>query len=516
MKPTRGELGERGIGATEIAPGAARVFVVGMLAALFGVSALEVRTAWTPAISAWSGLGGSRGWLGVNAALRDGLHAFEDRLREEAWLTKTLVPPLQRFKAEWLKLGNESVVLGADGWLHYAPDVAALTDRIPAEQLARAASAIRDFAAYLGGRGIDLILVPVPPKTAYAATTLAPRARATPIRRTEFAEFWRALERDHIRVFDPDSAWSNSPPESLYLRADTHWTFEAMERVAANLADRLRQLYGFAPPRSQRFERDEEAIFGIGDLARMLGDGLPPEWGAPQDQQIRPVRDGPFAWRPVAGSPVFLLGDSFSNIYSQEALGWGTGAGFAEQLSFHLGFPIDRIVRNDAGARGTRELLARELAAGRDRLAGVRVVVWQFAERELFHGDWRSVSFVLGTPRHTGFTPPPPSPAVWTATVAAVSAIPAPKRVPYADHIASIHLVDVAGEGAEGAEALAYAWSLTNHHRAAAARLRPGDRLRFAVRSWAEMADQLDGVNRSELDDDRFFDAEPVWVEPLP
>jgi len=93
-----------------------------------------------------------------------------------------------------------------------------------------------------------------------------------------------------------------------------------------------------------------------------------------------------------------LLGDSFTNIYAVRSafaqsedgvpLDWGESAGLAEQLSHHLGRPVDRIARNAGGSHSTRRDLARDLARGGDRLDGVRVVVWQFAVRELSHGDW--------------------------------------------------------------------------------------------------------------------------------
>ena len=73
---------------------------------------------------------------------------------------------------------------------------------------------------------------------------------------------------------------------------------------------------------------------------------------------------------------MLLLGDSFSAVYSQAELGWGTGAGLAERLSWHLGLPVDRIVRNAGGATAAREALAAALAAEPGRLDGVRVVVW--------------------------------------------------------------------------------------------------------------------------------------------
>ena len=91
-------------------------------------------------------------------------------------------------------------------------------------------------------------------------------------------------------------------------------------------------------------------------------------------------------WRPSPSADVLLLGDSFTNIYSLSTLGWGDGAGFAEQLSYELERPVDRITQNDEGAHATRVALRR---AGADRLAGKRVVIYQFAARELGLGDWR-------------------------------------------------------------------------------------------------------------------------------
>jgi alginate O-acetyltransferase complex protein AlgJ len=83
---------------------------------------------------------------------------------------------------------------------------------------------------------------------------------------------------------------------------------------------------------------------------------------------------------------VLVLGDSFANIYSLESMGWGTSAGLVEHLSHQLERPVDRMVQNAAAAFATREMLAR---AGPQRLASKRVVIYQFAVRELAFGDWK-------------------------------------------------------------------------------------------------------------------------------
>jgi alginate O-acetyltransferase complex protein AlgJ len=69
-------------------------------------------------------------------------------------------------------------------------------------------------------------------------------------------------------------------------------------------------------------------------------------------------------------------------------MGWGSSAGFAEQLSYVLRRPVDRLMQNDQGAFATRAMLQRDPG----RLAGKRVVIYQFAARELTMGDWKILS----------------------------------------------------------------------------------------------------------------------------
>jgi alginate O-acetyltransferase complex protein AlgJ len=131
------------------------------------------------------------------------------------------------------------------------------------------------------------------------------------------------------------------------------------------------------------------AVAGVGDLARMLR--LPGRAGLFPAQEVTVLMVSTPAeglWRPARGAPVLLLGDSFTNVFSQAELGWGTGAGLAEQLSYHLDRPIDRIAVNAGGSHTTREALARQP----ERLEGVRLVVYQFAAREFSSGDWRLVT----------------------------------------------------------------------------------------------------------------------------
>jgi alginate O-acetyltransferase complex protein AlgJ len=99
----------------------------------------------------------------------------------------------------------------------------------------------------------------------------------------------------------------------------------------------------------------------------------------PDGEAVYPTRD----------ADILLLGDSFSNIYSFGGMNWGEAAGFAEQLSYYLQRPFDAIINNAGGSYVTRQQLARDMARGKDRLRGKRLVIWQFAMRDLLSGDWK-------------------------------------------------------------------------------------------------------------------------------
>jgi len=86
---------------------------------------------------------------------------------------------------------------------------------------------------------------------------------------------------------------------------------------------------------------------------------------------------------------VVLLGDSFTNIYSVAGLGWGDHAGLAEQLALRLGRRIDVIALNDGGVNTSRASLCRRPRP----LEGKRLVIWQFAARDLVlaNGNWKTM-----------------------------------------------------------------------------------------------------------------------------
>jgi alginate O-acetyltransferase complex protein AlgJ len=173
---------------------------------------------------------------------------------------------------------------------------------------------------------------------------------------------------------------------------DTHWRPDAMQRVAEGLAAFVAEHAALAPTPSPGYSAQRREAQQLGDTAAMLDLPRDQSLYSPERVTLRFITDAAGEpWRSSRDADVLLLGDSFTNIYSLATMGWGEAAGFAEQLSFTLQRPIDRIVQNDQGAHATRALLRHEVSGATDRLAGKRVVVWQFAVRELAQGDWKVI-----------------------------------------------------------------------------------------------------------------------------
>ncbi len=461
--------------------------------------------------------------------IRDTL-GIEKSLEGDSVISRRLLPWAQ-LALSYGRAGNEQVYFGSGGWLFYRPDVDYLTckpfldERQLAYRLRREAvqadpvRAIVDFGSQLRNRGIDLVVMPVPVKPSIETGAFCGRSFETALQNTSFEEFKRRLSLAKIRVFDigPELARRKSAADrhDLYLRGDTHWRPETMEFVANRLAQYLGP--GFNR-KSQNQRVQEQVVSNVGDIAAMLK--LPPnhQLFLPETVQIHQVA---YATGKSGSAPeILLLGDSFSNIYSFGKMGWGDNAGLPEHLSLALGqATVDRIVRNSDGAFATREMLAHELARGRDRLAGKKIVIWEFAARELSFGNWKLIHLQA---QHDSpvrpFSPLTREHTTVSGDVESVSTVPSPGSVPYPDHIMCIHLVNittVAQSNFSANEAVIYLWSMRHNSWTEAAKLRPGDHVKMNVCRWSDVSSQYETFNRSELDDPALQLADPLWGELL-
>ncbi len=188
-----------------------------------------------------------------------------------------------------------------------------------------------------------------------------------------------------------------SNPRRLYLAQDSHWSQEGA-RVAAGAVAR-RVLDGGIVHRGDRaYVEHSITVRRHGDLVEMLQAqqierALEPEsltcLQVLQSDTKAPYRDTP-------ESEVLILGDSFLRIYETDEPG---AAGFIAHLARELGQPLTSIV-NDGGAS---TLVRQELARRPALLSNKKLVIWEFAERDIRYGmlGWQIVSLARSktTPR---------------------------------------------------------------------------------------------------------------------
>ena len=581
---SREEIAKREIGRTDISPPLARFMVAAFLGTLVAVPSiqliLEVRTLrhgsvgdrWPsccdlilrlPGVAATfreAEGGPARRVLAANASLLRSIDVYEDRLEDDSFLADRLLSPTQYALTRWGGLGNEKAYLGRDGWLFYRPGVDYLTGPgfLDPDVLAHRASggneytapphpdprpAILGFREQLARSGVRLVLVPTPVKPMIEPDRFSPRyvdrPRSAALQNPSFERFKAEMNAAGVLVFDPATALlerKRETGEPQYLATDTHWTPDAMQFVAGRLNAFLAENVPLTEETVAGFRGRSEEIRNLGDIAAMLR--LPPDQDLFPEQPvtIRQVlgADGS-PWRPDPGADVLLLGDSFTNIYSMPEMGWGESAGFAEQLSLAMGRPIDRIAQNDAGAHATRQALARELARGERRLDGLKVVVWQFAIRELAVGDWKPIPLPVrpstgpGTPGDPAKTAPesPAEPSTTEAPrlvvrgrVRAVAEVPEPGSVPYRDAITAVHLAEVEAVrgAAPGPELVAYLWGMRDNRWTDAARYQAGRVVTLELTPWAQAQESRGRFTRVELDDPDFvlIELPTFWADEVP
>jgi len=362
-----------------------------------------------------------------HAPTKDNLRQFEQDLDGASTPREWARAHLQTMFVRLGHFGNGKVVVGrTPGWLFYGPGVTAvggLGFLDPGVQATRQKDAldagnpplfpdprpaILDFSRYLARRGIRLVIFPVPDKASLQPRELHGRSADMPAKNPDADRFVADMRREGIVVFDPTPSLLPDSGSPIFLQQDTHWTPAWMESVARALASSLEKDLGLPRPATPRhFAVRQAQLSRLGDLTDMLR--LPPGQTllAPESVTLHEIHD-PVGklFEPSEDAQVLLLGDSFTNVFSLDQMGWGEGAGFAAQLAKELGRDVDVIAQNDAGASATRQLLANALAAAEpgapDRLANKRVVVWEFASRELAVGNWKPIAWPSGA------TPPPP------------------------------------------------------------------------------------------------------------
>jgi len=289
---------------------------------------------------------------------------------------------------------NAAALAEPDGWLFFAAEVRFLSlgrfwgdeapkvSRAHKPDLADPIPAIVDFQKQLKARGIDLLVVPVPPKAAIYPEKIVPGFKvgtddAAPV----LHRFYEELRAAGIEVLDLTPVFVQNRDDKrggVFCKTDSHWSGFGCTLAAQAIAEGIRGKLTAPPPRKDYVSEWKESRIN-GDLVGLL----PPDSPKPGPEKIavRSVSEKGTgtAVSPDASSPVLLLGDSHTLVFHDFL---AERAGLIDQLAQELGFPPDLIGTRGSGATPVRVSLYRHSLKNPDYLAKKKIVVWCFAARE--------------------------------------------------------------------------------------------------------------------------------------
>lgn len=302
---------------------------------------------------------------------------------------------------------------GKEGWLFFGPELrfissgpfwgksAAMVSRASKPEFADPLPAILDFDRQLKKMGVELLMVPVPPKSVVYPDFLSDQAVHTrekaPARIDRDSQaFYQILKKNGIRVLDLTSFFLANrfhPQGSPFCKQDTHWSGNGCVLAAGKIREEIQDRPWLKTIPKSSYQTVWKSLPIAGDLWKALGNKSSP-------QEILPVRQvgvigSAGALKSIISdqkSPVILVGDSHNLVFHAGEDMQTRDAGLPDQLAMELGFPMDLAAVRGSGATPARMNLLRRAQRDPNYWKAKKLVIWCFAAREFTQSDgWKKV-----------------------------------------------------------------------------------------------------------------------------
>jgi hypothetical protein len=303
-------------------------------------------------------------------------------------------------------------VSGKEGWLFFGPELrfvsagrfwgeaSAKVSKATKPEFADPLPAILDFHRQLRKMGIELLMVPVPPKSVvypdFLSDQLAVSRENPPVRiDTETQAFYQLLRKEGIQVLDLTSSFLANRfhrEGALFCKQDTHWSGNGCVLAARKIHEEIQGRPWLKAIPKSAYQTAWKSLPISGDLWKALGEKN-------LSQEILPVRQvgtgSTGALNPVAPdrkSPVILVGDSHNLVFHAGDDMHTRDAGLSDQLALELGFPVDLAAVRGSGATPARVNLLRRAQKDPNYWKKKKLVIWCFAAREFTQSDgWKRI-----------------------------------------------------------------------------------------------------------------------------
>lgn len=223
-------------------------------------------------------------------------------------------------------------------------------------------AALDDFNKQLQELGITLLVVPVPLKIAVYPVSGIAQGEAMGY----LKPFYDELRSKGINVVDLSDVFIANSADNVYCRTDAHWSPSGIALAADELAKAI-PLRG-----DSAFTVNSKEVMVAGDLARSL------KSDDKETITVNSVNENVFS----EDSPVLILGDSHTLIFSEGGDMLADNSGLCEELAVQLKMPVERMGIKGSAATAVRANLYRKAAKDPQWLKNKKYVIYCFSCRE--------------------------------------------------------------------------------------------------------------------------------------
>jgi alginate O-acetyltransferase complex protein AlgJ len=253
------------------------------------------------------------------------------------------------------------------------------------------------YAEELKALGVELLVVPVPPKASIYPEKLSDKldAKSAP----SMSAFYAKLKAAGVDVLDLETVFkeerAKNPDKQLYCATDSHWSPHAAQLVARIVADRYKSRKEVSEASlADLITLPEETLEFHGDLlsdaqkATVPKEKLPMQRAGlavpPDGKNVTTVESDP-------QSPVLVFGDSHLQVFRKGGNMLAMQAGFIDHLQVLLPTSVEEITMQAGGADGPRVEIARGTVKNPAFWTNKKIAIWVFTAREFTQGKWRII-----------------------------------------------------------------------------------------------------------------------------
>ena len=304
---------------------------------------------------------------------------------------------------ECTKLGEAgSTVAGREGWLFSAAELKSIGR---GGSTASATGAIADYAASLKAKGIDLILVPIPPKALVYPDKISKNVKVKSKKPPRFDSGLKSametLESRNVKVVDLLPALiaaRDTKTATAYPRTSSTWAPAGVQAAVKEIAEAVKKSKaGSRAGSASGIVAEPSLITFTGALATGITDAKPEALPAVTVGRISGEKQKSLSFGASGGSLLLIGG---SDIYAwrennNPAGAKGAFASLAEQLAAELQLIPDVLTGGTDAKNAARLRILRERTNGHGTLGATKTVLWVIPALDLYSSNWARVPLQL-------------------------------------------------------------------------------------------------------------------------